>query len=38
MAGGIGEFLTHLKTLPDAETTIDRSSSAGISITYKRGK
>jgi predicted O-methyltransferase YrrM len=35
---GIGEFLTHLKTLPDAETTIDTSSSAGISITYKRAR
>jgi len=35
--GGIGEFLAHLKTLPDAETTIDRSSREGISITYKRG-
>jgi len=34
-AGGIDEFLAHLKTLPDANTTIDRSSSAGISITYK---
>jgi caffeoyl-CoA O-methyltransferase len=34
--GGATEFLAHLKTLPDAETTIDRSSSAGISITYKR--
>jgi predicted O-methyltransferase YrrM len=33
--GGIGEFLAHLKTLPDGETTIDRSSSEGISITYK---
>jgi caffeoyl-CoA O-methyltransferase len=38
MAGGIGEFLAHLKTLPDAETTIDTSSSAGISITYKRAR
>jgi caffeoyl-CoA O-methyltransferase len=36
MGGGIGEFLAHLKTLPDGETTIDTSSSAGISITYKR--
>jgi caffeoyl-CoA O-methyltransferase len=34
--GGIREFLAHLKTLADAETTIDRSSSEGISITYKR--
>jgi caffeoyl-CoA O-methyltransferase len=35
--GGVREFLAHLKTLPDAETTIDRSSREGISITYKRG-
>jgi predicted O-methyltransferase YrrM len=33
--GGIGEFVAHLKTLPDAETTIDNSG-AGISISYKR--
>jgi caffeoyl-CoA O-methyltransferase len=32
---GIQEFLEHLKTVPDAKTTIDRSSSAGLSITYK---
>jgi caffeoyl-CoA O-methyltransferase len=36
--GGISEFLTHLKTLPDAETTFDRSSRAGISISCKRGE
>jgi caffeoyl-CoA O-methyltransferase len=35
-AGGASEFLAHLKTLPDADTTIDQSSRAGISITYKR--
>jgi predicted O-methyltransferase YrrM len=34
--GGIGEFLSHLKTIPDAETTFDASSRAGISISYKR--
>ncbi|HEY8548343.1 MAG TPA: class I SAM-dependent methyltransferase [Vicinamibacterales bacterium] len=33
--GGIQEFLDHLKTLTDGETTIDRSSRAGISITCK---
>ena len=33
---GIAEFLDHLKTLRDGETTIDRNSSAGISITCKR--
>ena len=34
--GGIREFLDHLKTLPDATTTIDRSSRAGVSISCKR--
>lgn len=38
MGGGIGEFLAHVRTLPDGETTIDTSSSAGISITDKRGR
>jgi caffeoyl-CoA O-methyltransferase len=33
---GIKEFLDHLKTVPNAETTIDRGSSAGISLTFKR--
>lgn len=33
--GGVGEFLDHLYTLPNMETTIDRSG-AGISISYKR--
>lgn len=33
--GGIGEFLTHLKTLPDAQTSMD-TSGGGISISYKR--
>jgi caffeoyl-CoA O-methyltransferase len=33
---GIREFLAHLKTVPNAETSIDRSSSAGLSITFKR--
>jgi caffeoyl-CoA O-methyltransferase len=33
---GIGEFLSHLDTLPDAVTTFDHSSSAGISISCKR--
>jgi caffeoyl-CoA O-methyltransferase len=32
---GIQEFLAHLEVVPDAKTTIDRSSSAGLSITYK---
>jgi predicted O-methyltransferase YrrM len=34
--GGIREFLDHLKTLPDATTTIDTTSRAGISISCKR--
>jgi predicted O-methyltransferase YrrM len=33
---GIAEFLAHLKTLPGAQTTIDRSSNAGLSITFKQ--
>ena len=32
---GIREFLQHLKTVRDGTTTIDRSSSAGVSITCK---
>ncbi len=35
-AEGIAEFLAHLRSLPDAETTIDKSSGAGISISFKR--
>lgn len=34
--GGIGEFVDYLYILPNMETTIDRSSRAGISISYKR--
>jgi predicted O-methyltransferase YrrM len=33
---GIREFLDHLKTVRDGETTIDRSSGSGLSITFKR--
>jgi predicted O-methyltransferase YrrM len=32
---GIGEFLDYLESLPNMETTIDRSSWSGISISYK---
>ena len=32
---GIREFLAHLKTVRDATTTIDRSSTAGVSITCR---
>jgi caffeoyl-CoA O-methyltransferase len=35
---GIGEFLDYLEGLPYMETTIDRSSRAGISISYKRAE
>jgi caffeoyl-CoA O-methyltransferase len=33
---GIREFLDYLYSLPELETTIDRSSWSGISISYKR--
>ena len=33
--GGIQEFLDYVQSRPNFETTIDRSSSAGISISYK---
>ena len=36
--GGIGEFLDHLKTVPDGDTSIDTRSSAGLSITCKQRK
>ena len=35
MGEGIREFLDHLKTVPDLETTIDTGSRAGMSISYK---
>lgn len=34
--GGIRDFLDHLKTLPDAVTTVDTSSRAGLSVSCKR--
>ena len=33
---GIGEFLDYVEGLPNFETTINRASSEGISISYKR--
>jgi len=33
---GIGEFLEYVRSLPNFETTIDRSSQAGISISCKK--
>ena len=34
--GGIREFLAHVKATPDAATTIDTSSRAGVSISCKK--
>lgn len=34
--GGVKEFLDYIRSLPNYQTTIDRSSSSGISISYKR--
>jgi predicted O-methyltransferase YrrM len=33
---GIGEFLDYVESLSDMETTIDKSSSSGVSISYKK--
>lgn len=35
---GIGEFLDYVYSLPNMETTIDRSSWSGISISYKKSE
>jgi predicted O-methyltransferase YrrM len=35
---GIGEFLDYLRSLPNMETTINRDSHAGISISYKKSE
>ena len=32
---GIKEFLDYVESLPDMKTTIDRSSSSGVSVSYK---
>ncbi len=34
--GGVKEFLYYIRSLPNYQTTIDRSSSSGISISYKK--
>ncbi len=34
--GGIKEFLYYIRSLPNYQTTIDRSSTSGISISYKK--
>jgi hypothetical protein len=33
---GLEEFLDYARSLPDGETTIDRTSGSGISMTFKR--
>jgi len=33
---GVKEFLDYIRSLPNYQTTIDRSSSSGISISYKK--
>jgi predicted O-methyltransferase YrrM len=38
LGGGTGEFLAHVNAVPDGDTTIDTSSSAGISMTCKRSR
>lgn len=35
---GVKEFLDYARSLPDLETTINSTSSSGISISYKRAK
>ena len=35
---GIGEFLDYVESRPNFETTIDKSSGEGISISYKRAE
>lgn len=34
--GGIREFLNYVRSLPNFETTLNRDSSAGISMSYKK--
>lgn len=36
--GGIKEFLDYVEGLPQYQTTIDKTSRSGISISYKRAK
>ena len=36
--GGAGEFVNYIKKLPNYKTTIDTSSSSGISISYKKSE
>jgi caffeoyl-CoA O-methyltransferase len=36
--GDVKEFLDYIRSLPNYQTTIDRSSNSGISISYKKSK
>jgi len=36
--GGAGDFVKHVQSLPNYKTTIDKSSSSGISISYKKSE
>lgn len=36
--GGAGEFLKHVQSLSNYKTTVDNSSSSGISISYKKSE
>lgn len=36
--GGVAEFLKYVQNLPNYKTTIDNSSSSGISISYKQSE
>lgn len=36
--GGIADFLAHVRSLPDGQTTIDTSGREGISISCKNGR
>ena len=36
--GGAGDFVKYVKGLPNYETNIDKSSSSGISISYKKSE
>lgn len=36
--GGVGEFLNYVQKLPNYKTTLDKSSSSGISISYKNSE
>ncbi len=35
---GVREFLEHVRSLPNYDTSVDTSSRAGVSISYKRAE